>query len=328
MNAPVDLKDFASLKPFPAVVDNTMLATGRTCWRKYFWEFQHCVAPPEQNIHLHAGRCFASALEAARMAFYLEGKPAPESLGIGLKKLIQEWGDVECPPDEAKSLERMMGALEFYFHTWPLKTDYLKPIVRPHLEATPDARVPVPGGARIEFTFAIPIPEVPHPITGDPMIYAGRTDMIAEHKSGIIFIEDDKTTKSLGEQWMRRWVLRSQFTGYVWAAQQYGYKVDACIIRGISILKTKYDKAEVIETRPQWHLEMWYRQTVRTLQQAIEKWRESAMIGVEAWDMNLHDACGSYGGCPFVKLCDTNEPQNWIEGKYIHRVWEPLKVVV
>lgn len=303
-----NLRDLSGPRPFPEVFDNTMLSTGASCMKKAWWEFIYEIAPAGQNVHLHAGGCFAAGLEAARLAHYRDGVPPPQAMGEGLKKLISMWGDFDSG-DATKSLERMMGALEYYFSVWPLATDYLKPLIKNDI-------------ARIEFTFAIPIPEVLHPTTGQPIIYAGRTDMLATHTNGTLFIEDDKTTSSLGAQWLRQWDLRSQFTGYVWAAQQYGYPASNVVVRGVSILKTKYDHAEVITTRPQWHLDMWHKQMLRNLRRWIASWQEGY------WDMNLADACNAYGGCPFVRLCDTSEPGNWIEGNFIERHWEPLKVVV
>jgi hypothetical protein len=67
---------------------------------------------------------------------------------------------------------------------------------------------------------------------------------------------------------------------------------------------------------------MWYKQLIQKLNRIKYAWV------VDSWEMNLADACNAYGGCPFVKLCDSPEPENWIEGNFIHRKWEPLKVVV
>ncbi len=293
---------------FPEVIDNTMRAAFAACPKQFYWEHIRCIAPAGTNVHLHAGACFAAALETTRLAYYQHGLTDSAALAAGLQRLIEAWGDFDSG-DSPKSLERMIGAFEYYFSVWPLGIDYLTPVVRN-------------GMARVEFSFSIPLPGVFHPLTGQPLIYAGRTDMIARHQNGTMFIEDDKTTSSLGQQWLRQWDLRSQFTGYIWAARQYDYPVTNAIVRGVSILKTKYDHAEVITTRPQWHIDMWYMQLVRDLQRMVELWKEGY------WDMNLADACNSYGGCPFVKLCDSSDPENWIGGNYIERRWNPLAVVV
>jgi hypothetical protein len=285
-----------------------MLAAGANCEKKLEWEFFRNLTPAGRSIHLHAGAAFAGGLESARISYYFEGKPAPESLGRGLHKLIELYGDADAG-ETNKSLDRMLGALEYYFQVWPLGSDRLKPIARgdiPH----------------VEFSFAVPIPKVLHPTTNQPIILAGRTDMIAAMPNGSLFIEDDKTASQLGAQWARQWEMRSQFSCYVWAAQQYGYNVHSVIVRGVSILKTKYDHAEIITDRAEWKVSQWHAQMIRRLNQYKDAW----MRGF--FDQNLSDACASYGSCPFVKLCDTPEPANWISGNYVTRVWEPLKAIV
>lgn len=293
---------------FPEIWDNTMISSGANCEKKLEWEFIRNLTPAGQRIHLHAGAAFAGALETTRFAYYRDGKPIPEALGLGLKRLIELYGDAD-PGETYKTLERMMGALEFYFATWPLDRDHLKPLIRD-------------GIARIEFSFAVPIPEVLHPVTKQPIIYAGRTDMIATHKNGTLFIEDDKTASQLGASWVKQWDMRSQFTGYVWAARSYGYPVQAVVVRGVSILSKSYGSAEAITPRPQWKVDQWYAGLIYKLNRYIAAWQSGV------FNQNFSDACASYGSCPYVKLCDTPEPDRWVEGNYVERIWEPLKVVV
>src|SRR3990172_5087025 len=101
------------------------------------------------------------------------------------------------------------------------------------------------GEFGIEFSFAAAIPEVKHPETGDPILFCGRFDQLAEYNK-MLFVEDEKTTTSLGEQWRNNWDLDSQFTGYVWGAKQFGLPVVGAIVRGIGLLKTKTTHQEVI----------------------------------------------------------------------------------
>jgi len=71
--------------------------------------------------------------------------------------LIKQYGDFECPEDSAKSLERMMGALDYYFANFPLDQDKAIPVSLPG------------GGQGVEFSFAEPLPFL-HPETGDPLL--------------------------------------------------------------------------------------------------------------------------------------------------------------
>ena len=183
--------------------------------------------PKAPSVHLVAGGAFAAGIESARRAFFLDGADGATAEGVGLAALIRHYGSLECPADSPKSLERVCGALEFYFERYPLGRDGANPIT-------------LAGGKRgIEFSFAEPT-HILHPVTGQPILYTGRSDMIAERAAGI-YIYDEKTTSSLGASWGKQWEMRSQFTGYGWAAKKQGIKVAGMIVRGISILKTKYD---------------------------------------------------------------------------------------
>lgn len=290
---------------FPSVVDNTMLNTFRSCPRKAELCYIDHWKPTASNVHLHAGSAFARGLEVARRAYFDAQLDAETALAVGLRALISAYGDFDCPPDNAKSLERMCGAFEYYFDVWPLATDSAKPRKMPS------------GAHAIEFSFAEPIPDVLHPETGDPIIYAGRSDMIVEMESGT-FIEDDKTTSYLGRSWADQWELRSQFTGYCWAAEQSGIPVDGVLVRGISILKTRFDHAQHITFRPKWEIERWYKQTCRDLARWIECWRDGY------YDYNLGEACNEYGGCAFSQICKHPNPGEWLPAYFTQRKWNPL----
>lgn len=291
--------------PFPATLDSTMIKTFRSCPKKFFYEYLCHWKSKSPSVHLHAGSAFASALEVTRRSFYENGLPSDEALEQGVKTLIQEYGTFECPPDESKTLDRMIGALDFYFQNWALETDPVKPWQWS------------PGKFAIEFTFASPLPFL-NPETGEPVIYTGRSDFIGE-MSGALYIVDDKTTKQLGASWMHAWDLRSQFTGYTWAARNVSnIPVQGVMVRGVSILKTKYDKAEVITYRPQWQVDRWLEQVQRDLTRMQVMWESGY------FDYALDDACDSYGGCPFRRVCLSPEPEAWLAADFEKRVWDPL----
>lgn len=303
MNAPTPTPAPAHRPMFPPVWDSTLIGTLRSCPQKLFRSYIEHWKPQGESVHLHAGKAFATGIEAGRRAFYTEGKTPADSVAIGVGALLQAYGDFECPEDSAKSAIRMAGALEFYFDRYPLGED----------GATP---VHVGGQSGIEFSFAHPLP-VRHPVTGDPLLYAGRLDMVA-HAFGGIMTYDEKTTSSLGASWASQWDLRSQFTGYCWALQQAGLDVKGVVVRGISILKTKYDTAQVLSYRSTWEIDRWYDQVQRDITRAIRMWEEGH------WDYNLDHACTEYGGCAFWRICKAREPEAYLPMYFERRVWDPL----
>ena len=289
---------------FPVAIDSTTLAAFRSCPQKAFRQYIQHWKPASDSVHLIAGGAFADGIEAARRAFYENASSAEDAVGAGLAALIRRYGDFECPPDSAKSLERTAGALEFYFERYPLGADSATPITF------------ADGRRGIEFSFAQPLP-INHPITGDPLLYTGRSDMIANAYGGV-YIYDEKTTSSLGQSWSKQWEMRSQFTGYCWAAQQYNLNPTGVVVRGVSILKTKYDTMEVISYRSPYEIERWLGQVVRDIQRMIRCWEEGY------WDWNLDHACSEYGGCAFTSVCKSSDPEAWLPTYFVKRVWDPL----
>ena len=290
--------------PFPRTLDSTMIKTFRGCPRKAYLEYFLHWKSQFPSVHLHAGASFAAGLESMRRSFYERNNTPAQALGDGLETLMVDYGDFECPSHIAKTLPRMMGALEFYAENYPLESDLATPYEW------------APGKKAIEFSFATPLP-VNHPETGEPLIYSGRADMIADWQGGI-FIEDDKTASQLGASWSNQWDMRSQFTGYCWSAKQSGLAVDGCLIRGISILKTKYETQQAITYRRDWEMERWLEQTCRDIERMKRAWEEGY------WDYNLDEECNSYGGCLFRRVCMSEDPQPWLEGYFEQRVWDPL----
>lgn len=289
---------------FPHAIDSTMLATFRSCPQKFFRQYMQHWKPKAESVHLVAGGAFASGIEAARRAYYEKDMTREEAEGVGLGALIAHYGDFECPPDSAKSLERTCGALEFYFQNYPLGEDGMEPVQLAN------------GKRGIEFSFAQPLPFA-HPVTGDPILYTGRADMIAEFASGI-YVVDEKTTSSLGASWPRQWEMRAQFTGYCWACREFGLQPAGTIIRGVSILKTKYDTHQAITYRAPWEIDRWLEQTIRDLERMVKMWQDNW------YDYALDHACAEYGGCSMLQVCKSAGPDSWLPMYFEQRVWDPL----
>lgn len=288
---------------FPEVIDNSMIADFRSCPTKCFRTYFEHWKPKRQSIHLHAGAAFAAALETVRVEFFQHQQPPDAAIAAGLRTLLLEWGDYQPADNDTKTLDRMAGALEYYFHHWPLEVEVAPPAVLPS------------GRLGIEFQFIEPL-EIRHPTLGQPILYSGRADQIVA-LSGGRFIEDDKTTGQLGASWPHKWELRSQFTGYCWAARHTGIPVDGILVRGVAILKDKYNGAQALTYRAQWEIDRWYEQTHRDLARMIRCWEDGV------WDYDLADACDAYGGCPFNKICKANNPDEWLPLYFERRIWDP-----
>lgn len=290
--------------PFPSVVDSTMLSTFRSCPRKLELMYLHHWKPSEESVHLVAGSAFAAGIEAARRAFYTEGLPSEESVALGLGALLAHYGPGD-PGGEStpKSAQRMGGALEFYFERYPLGAD----------GATPHYFGSAHG---IEFSFAEPLDTL-HPETGDPILYSGRADMVADAYGGL-FLFDEKTASQLGPTWARKWDMRSQFTAYCWGLRGSGINPTGVVVRGVSILKDSYDTQQAITYRSAWEVDRWKAQVEADVARMIQMWASGN------FDYNLDDACVAYGGCPFVRVCKSPEPKKWLPLYFYKKRWDPV----
>ena len=299
---------------FPAFIDSTFRKEFDSCNLAGYYSHFRKIVPVGGNIHFHFGGCFAKGLEHMRLAFYGEGLSVQDALAAGAKAIILEWGDF--PPVEKvpnKTLESCLDALYSYVEEYTLGEDSITPLM-------------IDGKPAVEFTFALPIPNVLfpeegsvllHPQTGEPMLYTGRTDMLGNYGKAV-FVDDEKTSGSLGASWAKQWKLSSQVTGYFWAVKQFGFEVQGVLIRGVGILKNSITHLEVIEYRPRWMVDRWLRQLNKDFYTAVESWKNND------WEMSLDTACSNYGGCDYLGLCEVEHPEDWIDTHYEKRDWDPL----
>lgn len=319
---------------FPEVLDSSMLADFKACPWKFKLTYIDQWKPRGRNTHLHAGGAFAHGLEAARRAYY-EGMmtqyiPAPTeadptalktvlvrndsligdsetSQALAIESLLRFYGDHQPPAYGSaanKTALRMAGGLEFYFERYPLNNQTAYPIL-------------MPGGKRgIEFSFANPL-ALNNPDTGQPLMYCGRADGIFQYSGGN-YIFDDKTASQLGETWAKQWKLRAQFSGYCWAAQQAGIKVDGVVVRGVSFLKSSYGTVEDISFRSEYMLAKWYEELLDWIDRMLFCYKTGR------WQHAFDHACSDFGGCGFQDSCDMEDQRDWLARSHMRKHWDPV----
>lgn len=305
-----ELKEKEDKYSFPLYIDNSMRSSFISCPQKFAYSYIENLTTGRLNEHLNFGRIFALGLEKARRAFYSENHSLSESLDQGRYSILEYWAEYEPKwswesGSTTKTLDSAIASLEKYLEVWPFDTDFIIPFEVGKQQA-------------IEFSFAIPLP-VLHPETGDPILYVGRFDMLGKYRTkDLLFGVDEKTASSFGASWAKQWQLRAQFTGYCFAATHYDYPVVGMLIRGIKILKGSIDTTQVITYREAWKIDRWLHQLCLDIERMIEQWKSGR------WAVALDTACSQYSGCPFLPLCDTQDPSRW-KGDYTHFKWDPLK---
>lgn len=306
---------------FPRWIDSTNRAEWAACQTKWKWAALHKLAPTGTSIHLVAGGAFARGIEVVRKKLHLEQMSLDDAIFEGKMAAWAYWLQEGLEPKFSfetggpmkKGLDRIWAALDYYFNVaWPPYSDPVAPYR------------PSEGTLGVEFTFALPIPDTKHPVSGEPILYTGRFDMLGLY-NGSLFVVDEKTTSQLGPTWPDQWEMRGQLTGYCWAAQSFGYPVAGAIIRGIAFYQeTKsnpsgFGSAQTVTMRDEWRISQWLAQLSRDVNNQIRAWESGV------YDFDFADACNSYGGCPFKKLCLVSDPEAWFSD-YETRNWDPLKL--
>lgn len=293
------------MKPsLPQVLDSTMIVDFRSCYERFRNRYMLNLMGKDKSGDLVAGGAIAAALEAIRLEVYLHDKTLEEALVAGYRAFTKEWGDFMPNPDHPKQFTNCWIAVERYFAWKPPKTDELQPL-----------RSLDTGKPFVEFSFAVPL-SINHPETGEPFIYVGRFDMLGEWMDRIV-VSDEKTMSQMGSNWVNNWALRNQFMGYCWGAQQYGYKCNDALIRGICLLKKDTKLAEAPAHYPDWLLERWYNQLLQDIERMVGYWR------ADTRDYNFGSACTDYGGCPYLDLCLSQKPEVWYQ-HYNRASWNPI----
>lgn len=333
------LDEVLSLYPFPRVIDNTLLEDWKTCPHKFFRHRVQGLVPADfgepgtapklkTNIHLHFGGCMARGLEITRRE-YAEGAGHGEALALGAAAIVEAWdaaGELPAPrsrSEEIKTLDNCILAHAGYFREWDLD-DPLQQVMlvndKPLVELS---------GARI-------IPGCLHPISNEPLLYAGRFDAILDRFGRAVGLDDKTTGGNVeGQSWAETWSLRGQFTGYVWLAAAWGYHIEEFVIHGIQPLKTKCNYAEALEVRPRWMVERWLAQLqadVGTMCHQYLSFIEQAVGQVpedpfsHPFGQRFGEACHHFNSpCLAAPLCKEPNPEDFLD-RYLVQRWDPLRV--
>jgi len=295
--------------PLPLVIDSTQLTCFRACRQKFYDEFILQLAPGVPSIDLHAGACFARALETVYNSIYIDKLDVREALQRAEVAFVMAWSDFSPPTTSAKTPLRMWEAVIDYFSAYPPLDDKIQPVISD-------------GKPTCEFTFSLPLDkettglDFPQHPSGDPFIFAGRFDMLGRMGDRLV-IRDEKTMSSHRDTWSESLTMRSQFLGYVFATRALGYAIDTVVVRGIVILKTKFHQLQAIKLYPSFLVDRWLEQTRRDLLTMVHCWE------TDYWDWNFGDSCTSYSGCPYLTLCTSPDPTRW-HSTFRKRNWNPL----
>ena len=305
---------------FPRVIDSSQVASFSACPKQWYWQYFRSKSPSMESTHLIAGAAYAKGLEVFRKGYFgkryaglSQGDRFEEARVDGYAALVKAYGTHEPNPDgspsaAAKTLDRVIAAYIEYFFQYPPEQDVVKPVL-------------FDGEPLVEHSGVLPLEEgLLHPDTGEPILYGFRFDMLA-HYLDSVFILDDKTTYQMGPQWSQNWALRAQFTGYTWGGRQFHSNIAGVIVRGMAIQKTQFKTQDAILYRPQFMVDRWHARVVETVKRMIEMYKQGHFpnSGEES------GACSAYGGCAYTRLCESPNPEEWLDNYYVTRIWKPYE---
>jgi hypothetical protein len=319
--------DLANFK-FPEILDNTIVSTWNVCAAKCVQgHFLH-LKPKGPQVHLDAGALYAKAMEIYRLAFYTKEHPLYHDhvgcLTIAMRHMLTSFGydeDIEAYyATTKKPFHRIAELFVKYFDRFGHLSDPVKPAI-------------INDILMVERSFTLEL-DLKNPDTGEPILYHGRYDMLADYHGGL-FVYDDKTCSQLGKTWGNKWDTRSQFTGYCFGARAHGHKVIGAIVRGGCFYVNKVDYAESISYRKDWELDKWWEDlhhSTHNMLQWYSMMKDAIASGKVTQPIQLasvvqkngyfNEACQAYAGCEYLQLCQAQFPQRWL-GDYTVRVWDP-----
>lgn len=291
--------------PFPELFDSSMLAAFDSCEIKGFREYMEHWSPNVRSVDLVCGGALAAGFETARNALWIQNVPIELAIERGILRIIEFWGDFEGPEGHPKTLPNTVLAFEDYFQHYSPSTDPISPYIK------------TDGTPAVEFSFAYPT-EILHPITGQPILYGGRFDLLGYFQNTLYIIDEKSSKNTPNERTTEHFKMRGQFLGYAWAAGMSGYKVNDALVRVIVIQKTQFKQLQYFITLPDWQIDRWYEQMNRKIARLVDAYESGQ------WSYSYGDACSSYGGCAFLPLCISRDPSKWV-GEYTKRKWDPLR---
>lgn len=305
---------------FPAVLDASGMKEYKSCPRKWWHKYVEgkSLQGVAANVDLIAGRALAKGMEVGRKVFWVEGEDAEMAVEAGIEAMLEEYG--KDRPEEVKNHERLKEAYRKYWKKWPMSRDR--------------GIVPIEEG--IEGTFSFEIPGLVHPDTGQPLLYAGKRDMIGreigeddpfgEGSEGDLWGVDEKTCGYVNDGWQHEYELDWQFLGYTYFERVVaGNDIEGVIIRKIGLKRKVFDgRSDLKQAKIRYDgkvLEDWYQEMIQTAAEMVWKYEEAKIEeGLKGIPQVFGNACNEYSGCQSRPICLHKE----VLPEYTIFRWNPL----
>ena len=325
---------FSTLVPNLQIAwDNTSLVLLKECPRKYYYAIICGYRPKHKAPPLYFGGMFHACLEiydnlrgrgvehmVAQMAMvkhamlgtmivvpeHQEETLRPRYLARPYPLRSSESFQLWASDDPQRSRATLVRS--FVWYTKHYKSDVLTTFIFP--DGTPAIELP--------FRFDLPI-DTPG---GDPYIYCGIIDKIAEMSGFLWNVERKHTKNTMGSNYFRGYNPNSQVTGYSFAGKVILHRpVSGTIVDATQVTVGFNRHARHIASRNEEQLNEWLVNTIHWIKQAESYAKQ------EYWPMN-EESCHKFSGCQFIGICSKSpgSRQGWLEKDFMVQPWNPLKV--
>lgn len=308
-------------------IDNTALDAYMSCPTKYLYSMEF---GRRHGGALAPSLAFGTTWHAILDAHYKTGGD-PDAVR---KAAIMSW-QPHNNPDDHRTLERALSSYDQYISTWG------------HHDKEAEgwgSTVGYPTAPVVEMATDIWWPGAPHP-------YAGKIDRVIEYQ-GLYYIEDHKTTSSLGPRFFHQFDPSNQMMGYAALAELLtGLPIAGVRINAFGVLKTqsKFERKTIPYSKVR--IDAWKRNYAFWIErlegsyQILENRLHNpagpqslqdglGMLSHEEWDevcesafpRNFNACAGKYGQCQYSEVC-TQAPQlrrRTLEFEYDVLPWDPM----
>ena len=227
--------------------------------------------------------------------------------------------------------------------------DNIRHVLLSWIERNPPESWPfvVASSDHVEMPFAIPLPDAPH------IVYCGALDLIVQRRdrADIWYVYDTKSTGNPDWKFREQFDLGSQFTGYIWAAQQIVSPniggAYANIVHRMRVPQSKrkcnqhnteyincgylHPKHELKPvTRNRYQITEWLEDVTRLAKDWYNWYVEFIGDSTEAtvWDIKFVTQDGKWGYqvcplCDYKDFCNAGRPVNDPGITFIYEEWKP-----
>ena len=266
------------------ILDYTTISDFLVCRRKFYWRHVRNLVPKVKSTALMFGGAWHKAMEA----YWTEGD--------AIKVFTEEYGEVDVPLGDKRSLERGLKILADYMKRYPVDSFEI---------------LASEGSHGVEFERIIPDPQLPEEIS---VWYYGKMDKVIRWNGGV-YVMEHKTTSQLGYGFFSQFALNHQVDGYIYLCKDKYGECNGVLVDAVLIAKVKMNCMRDVATRTEEdgkEFEVELDCIVQNIRWAIEH---------ESYPMNK-SLCQYYGECAYRDLCLYHGDERVIEGRYRESVWD------